>query len=190
VASDIYTVGRQLAARHCDERTRRPLRSDGLHEWTTRCLQIRISFRPVLRSRNHPRPRRRSPASAEEIVRAASGVLREVVAKDNGGDGGVFDDLFLAAVDVAKTAGRLLRRYRRPCAFGEADRKGDRSPRCRYRWRSGDVAAPLMGAKGVSTGCRRWIVRAFRTAQWIPRIIDVGVCEPALMGAVVTGPWR
>ena len=82
VASDIYTVGRTLAALTLKLRTRKGRYVDGLPE-DDPVLKAYDSFGRLLRRAIDPDPRRRF-ASAEEMSSQLVGVLREVVAKDTG----------------------------------------------------------------------------------------------------------
>ncbi len=82
VASDIYTVGRTLAALTLNLRTRKGRYVDGLPE-DDPVLTTYDSFGRLLRRAIDPDPRRRF-ASAEEMSSQLLGVLREVVAKDSG----------------------------------------------------------------------------------------------------------
>jgi serine/threonine-protein kinase PknG len=82
VASDIYTVGRTLAALTLKLRTRGGRYVDGLPE-DDPVLAKYDSFGRLLRRAIDPDPRRRF-ASAEEMSGQLSGVLREVVAQDTG----------------------------------------------------------------------------------------------------------
>ena len=82
VASDIYTVGRTLAALTLKLRARGGRYVDGLPE-DDPVLAKYDSFGRLLRRAIDPDPRRRF-ASAEEMSGQLSGVLREVVAQDTG----------------------------------------------------------------------------------------------------------
>jgi serine/threonine-protein kinase PknG len=82
VASDIYTVGRTLAALTLNLRTRRGRFVDGLPE-DDPVLAEYDSFARLLRRAIDPDPRRRF-SSAEVMTSQLLGVLREVVAKDTG----------------------------------------------------------------------------------------------------------
>ena len=82
VASDVYTVGRTLAALTLNLRTRKGRYVDGLPE-DDPVLTTYDSFGRLLRRAIDPDPRRRF-ASAEEMSSQLLGVLREVVAKDSG----------------------------------------------------------------------------------------------------------
>jgi serine/threonine-protein kinase PknG len=82
VATDIYTVGRTLAALTLNLRTRRGRYVDGLPEEDP-VLTEYDSFGRLLRRAIDPDPRRRFQ-SAEEMSSQLLGVLREVVAKDTG----------------------------------------------------------------------------------------------------------
>jgi serine/threonine-protein kinase PknG len=82
VASDIYTVGRTLAALTLQLRARGGRYVDGLPE-DDPVLTKYDSFGRLLRRAIDPDPRRRF-ASAEEMSGQLSGVLREVVAQDTG----------------------------------------------------------------------------------------------------------
>jgi serine/threonine-protein kinase PknG len=82
VATDIYTVGRTLAALTLDLRTRKGRYVDGLPE-DDPVLAEYDSFCRVLRRAIDPDPRRRFN-SAEEMSGQLLGVLREVVAQDTG----------------------------------------------------------------------------------------------------------
>lgn len=82
VASDIYTVGRTLAALTLNLRTRKGRYVDGLPE-DDPVLKKYDSFARLLRRAIDPDPRRRF-ASAEEMSSQLMGVLREVVAEDTG----------------------------------------------------------------------------------------------------------
>ncbi len=82
VASDIYTVGRTLAALTLDLRTRKGRYVDGLPD-DDPVLKKYDSFGRLLRRAIDPDPRRRF-ASAEEMSSQLLGVLREVVAEDTG----------------------------------------------------------------------------------------------------------
>jgi serine/threonine-protein kinase PknG len=80
VATDIYTVGRTLAALTLKLRTRKGRYADGLPE-NDPALKTYDSFGRLLRRAIDPDPRRRF-ASADEMSGQLLGVLREVVAKD------------------------------------------------------------------------------------------------------------
>jgi len=82
VATDIYTVGRTLAALTLNLRTRKGRYVDGLPE-DDPVLENYDSFGRLLRRAIDPDPRRRF-TSAEEMSSQLLGVLREVVAKDTG----------------------------------------------------------------------------------------------------------
>lgn len=82
VATDIYTVGRTLAALTLDLRTRRGRYVDGLPSEDP-VLATYDSFGRLLRRAIDPDPRRRF-ASADEMSGQLLGVLREVVAADTG----------------------------------------------------------------------------------------------------------
>lgn len=82
VQSDIYTVGRTLAAMTLEMRTRKGRYVDGLPEDDPVLAQY-DSFARLLRRAIDPDPRRRF-ASSEEMSSQLLGVLREVVAKDTG----------------------------------------------------------------------------------------------------------
>ncbi len=82
VATDIYTVGRTLAALTLNLPTRNGRYVDGLPE-DDPVLTTYDSFRRLLRRATDPDPRRRF-ASTEEMSAQLMGVLREVVARDTG----------------------------------------------------------------------------------------------------------
>jgi serine/threonine-protein kinase PknG len=82
IATDIYTVGRTLAALTLKLRTRNGRYVDGLPE-DDPVLTTYDSFGRLLRRAIDPDPRRRF-GSAEEISAQLMGVLREVVAQDSG----------------------------------------------------------------------------------------------------------
>ncbi|MHC9291164.1 serine/threonine-protein kinase PknG [Mycobacterium sp. LTG2003] len=82
VATDIYTVGRTLAALTLDLRTRRGRYVDGLPSEDP-VLVTYDSFGRLLRRAIDPDPRRRF-VSADEMSGQLLGVLREVVATDSG----------------------------------------------------------------------------------------------------------
>ncbi len=82
VASDIYSVGRTLAALTLNLRTRRGRYVDGLPSEDP-VLDTYDSFGRLLRRAIDPDPRRRF-SSAEEMSSQLLGVLREVVATDSG----------------------------------------------------------------------------------------------------------
>lgn len=82
VATDIYTVGRTLAALTLTLRTRNGRYVDGLPE-DDPMLAKYDSFARLLRRAIDPDPRRRF-TSAEEMSGQLMGVLREVVAQDTG----------------------------------------------------------------------------------------------------------
>jgi serine/threonine-protein kinase PknG len=82
VQSDIYTVGRTLAALTLKLRTRKGRYVDGLPE-DDPVLREYDSYGRLLRRAIDPDPRRRF-ASAEEMSGQLLGVLREVVAQDTG----------------------------------------------------------------------------------------------------------
>ncbi|SOX51938.1 Serine/threonine-protein kinase PknG [Mycobacterium ahvazicum] len=82
IATDIYTVGRTLAALTLNLRTRNGRYVDGLPE-DDPVLSTYDSFGRLLRRAIDPDPRRRF-GSAEEISTQLMGVLREVVAQDSG----------------------------------------------------------------------------------------------------------
>jgi serine/threonine-protein kinase PknG len=82
VATDIYTVGRTLAALTLNLRTRNGRYVDGLPD-DDPVLKRYDSFGRLLRRATDPDPRRRF-SSAEEMSAQLMGVLREVVAKDTG----------------------------------------------------------------------------------------------------------
>jgi serine/threonine-protein kinase PknG len=82
VATDIYTVGRTLAALTLGLRTRKGRYVDGLPEGDP-VLAEYDSFGRLLRRAIDPDPLRRF-ASAEEMTSQLLGVLREVVAQDTG----------------------------------------------------------------------------------------------------------
>jgi serine/threonine-protein kinase PknG len=82
VATDVYTVGRTLAALTLDLKTRNGRYVDGLPDDDPVLAQY-DSFCRLLHRATDPDPRRRF-ASAEEMSGQLLGVLREVVAKDTG----------------------------------------------------------------------------------------------------------
>ena len=82
VATDIYTVGRTLAALTLNMRTQRGRYADGLPE-DDPVLATYDSYARLLRRAIDPDPRRRF-GSAEEMSAQLLGVLREVVAHDSG----------------------------------------------------------------------------------------------------------
>jgi len=82
VATDVYTVGRTLAALTLNLRTRKGRYVDGLPEDDPVLAQY-DSFGRLLRRAIDPDPRRRF-GSAEEMSGQLLGVLREVVAQDTG----------------------------------------------------------------------------------------------------------
>lgn len=82
VATDIYTVGRTLAALTLNLRTRNGRYVDGLPD-DDPVLAAHDSFGRLLRRATDPDPRRRF-TSAEELSGQLMGVLREVVAKETG----------------------------------------------------------------------------------------------------------
>jgi serine/threonine-protein kinase PknG len=82
VQTDIYTVGRTLAALTMNLRTRKGRYVDGLPE-DDPVLTEYDSFGRLLRRAIDPDPRRRF-SSAEEMSSQLLGVLREVVAEDTG----------------------------------------------------------------------------------------------------------
>ena len=82
VQTDIYTVGRTLAALTLNLRTRKGRYVEGLPE-DDPVLREYDSFGRLLRRAIDPDPRRRF-ASAEEMSGQLLGVLREVVAQDTG----------------------------------------------------------------------------------------------------------
>ena len=82
VATDIYTVGRTLAALTLNLRTRKGRYVDGLPD-EDQVLVEYDSFGRLLRRAIDPDPRRRF-GSAEEMTSQLLGVLREVVARDSG----------------------------------------------------------------------------------------------------------
>ncbi|AKS30754.1 serine/threonine-protein kinase PknG [Mycolicibacterium goodii] len=82
VATDIYTVGRTLAALTLSLRTRRGRYVDGLPS-DDPVLETYDSYHRLLRRAIDPDPRRRF-SSAEEMSSQLLGVLREVVAADTG----------------------------------------------------------------------------------------------------------
>jgi len=82
VATDIYTVGRTLAALTLNLPTRNGRYADGLPE-DDPVLTTYDSFRRLLRRATDPDPRRRF-STAEEMSAQLMGVLREVVATDTG----------------------------------------------------------------------------------------------------------
>jgi serine/threonine-protein kinase PknG len=82
VATDIYSVGRTLAALTLNLRTRRGRYIDGLPSEDP-VLDTYDSFGRLLRRAIDPDPRRRF-GSAEEMSSQLLGVLREVVASDTG----------------------------------------------------------------------------------------------------------
>ncbi|TDH56167.1 serine/threonine protein kinase [Mycobacterium eburneum] len=82
VATDIYTVGRTLAALTLNLRTRDGRYVDGLPD-DDPVLRTHDSFGRLLRRAIDPDPRRRF-SSAEEMSGQLMGVLREVVAQDSG----------------------------------------------------------------------------------------------------------
>ena len=81
-ATDIYTVGRTLAALTLELRTRNGRYDDGLPENDPVLAQY-DSFGRLLRRAIDPDPRRRF-ATADEMSGQLVGVLREVVAQDSG----------------------------------------------------------------------------------------------------------
>ena len=82
VTTDIYTVGRTLAALTLNLPTHHGRYADGLPE-DDPVLSTYDSFRRLLRRATDPDPRRRF-SSTEELSAQLMGVLREVVARDTG----------------------------------------------------------------------------------------------------------
>ncbi|MEY8018278.1 serine/threonine-protein kinase PknG [Mycobacterium servetii] len=82
VATDIYTVGRTLAALTLNLRTRNGRYVDGLPN-DDPVLATHDSFGRLLRRATDPDPRRRF-VSAEEMSAQLMGVLREVVSRESG----------------------------------------------------------------------------------------------------------
>ncbi len=82
VATDIYTVGRTLAALTLNLRTRNGRYQDGLPE-DDQVLKTYDSFGRLLRRATDPDPRRRF-TTADQMSAQLMGVLREVVAQDTG----------------------------------------------------------------------------------------------------------
>ena len=82
MATDIYTVGRTLAALTLNLRTRNGRYDDGLPEGDP-VLAKYDSFGRLLRRAIDPDPRKRF-ATSEEMAGQLTGVLREVVAQDSG----------------------------------------------------------------------------------------------------------
>ncbi|WP_407685696.1 serine/threonine-protein kinase PknG [Mycobacterium sp. HUMS_1102779] len=82
VATDIYTVGRTLAALTLNLRTRNGRYVDGLPD-DDPVLATHDSFGRLLRRATDPDPRRRF-VSAEEMSAQLMGVLREVVSRESG----------------------------------------------------------------------------------------------------------
>ncbi len=82
VATDIYTVGRTLAALTLNLRTRNGRYVDGLPD-DDPVLATHDSFGRLLRRATDPDPRRRF-VTAEEMSAQLMGVLREVVSKESG----------------------------------------------------------------------------------------------------------
>ncbi|MCV6972509.1 protein kinase [Mycobacterium bohemicum] len=82
IATDIYTVGRTLAALTLNLPTRNGRYVDGIPE-DDPVLKTYDSFRRLLRRATDPDPRRRF-ATTEEMSAQLQGVLREVVAHDTG----------------------------------------------------------------------------------------------------------
>ena len=82
IATDIYTVGRTLAALTLNLRTRNGRYVDGLPD-DDPVLKTYDSFGRLLRRATDPDPRRRF-STAEEMSAQLMGVLREVVATDTG----------------------------------------------------------------------------------------------------------
>ena len=82
VATDIYTVGRTLAALTLNLRTRKGRYQDGLPD-DDPVLQTYDSFGRLLRRATDPDPRRRF-TTADEMSAQLMGVLREVVSQDTG----------------------------------------------------------------------------------------------------------
>ena len=177
VPTDIYTVGRTLAALTLNLRTRKGRYVDGLPE-DDPVLTEYDSFGRLLRRAIDPDPRRRF-ASAEEMSGQLLGVLREVVAKDTGvarpGLSTVFSpsrstfgvDLLVAHTDVYLDG---------QVHSGEADRAGDRqgaagaAGRSRRRRRDGavgDRAEPARADAGLAAGgaARRAGLRGHRPVR-------------------------
>ncbi|MGF2945519.1 serine/threonine-protein kinase PknG [Mycobacterium sp. Lab-001] len=82
IATDIYTVGRTLAALTLNLPTRNGRYVDGLPD-DDPVLETYDSFRRLLRRATDPDPRRRF-GGTEEMSAQLMGVLREVVARDTG----------------------------------------------------------------------------------------------------------
>jgi serine/threonine-protein kinase PknG len=92
VATDIYTVGRTLAALTLNLRTRNGRYVDGLPE-DDPVLTTYDSFGRLLRRATDPDPRRRF-STAEEMSAQLMGVLREVVSQDSGVPRGGLSTIF------------------------------------------------------------------------------------------------
>jgi serine/threonine-protein kinase PknG len=175
VASDIYTVGRTLAALTLKLRTRGGRYVDGLPE-DDPVLSKYDSFARLLRRAIDPDPRRRF-ASAEEMSGQLSGVLREVVAQDTGvrrpGLSSIFsrtrstfgEDLLVAHTDVyldghvhseKLTAKEIVTALQVPLVD------------------PADVAAPLLGATVLSQPVQTLdSLRAFRHGAMDSEDIDL-----------------
>ena len=194
VATDIYTVGRTLAALTLKLRTRNGRYVDGLPE-DDPVLTTYDSFGRLLRRAIDPDPRRRF-ASAEEMSGQLMGVLREVVAQDTGVPRPGLSTIFSPQpLDVrGGPAGRAHRRVPgRPGAFGEADRPGDRhraagaagrSGRRRRAGAAGDGAVPAGADAGLAAR-----VPPRRNGLRGHRLVGVGRAA-ADGGARAAGPRR
>ena len=160
VATDIYTVGRTLAALTLNLRTRNGRYVDGLPD-DDPVLSTYDSFGRLLRRATDPDPRRRF-ASAEEMSAQLMGVLREVVAQDTGvprpGLSTVFSpsrstfgvDLLVAHTDVYLDgqvhSEKLTGQGNRDRAVGTAGRSGRR----RRPGAAGDGALPAGADPGLA----------------------------------------
>ena len=149
VASDIYTVGRTLAALTLNLRTRNGRYVDGLPEEDP-VLAKYDSFGRLLRRAIDPDPRRRF-ASAEEMSSQLLGVLREVVAEDTGTPRPACPTCSPAPDPPSGgTAARAHRRLPRRVRARRSSPPPRSSPPCRCPGRPTDVAATVLSATVLS----------------------------------------
>ena len=127
VQTDIYTVGRTLAALTLNLRTRKGRYVDGLPEDDPVLDGVRL-VRPAAAPRHRPGPAAPVRQRRGDVRAAARRAARSGRAGHRRAAAGPVDGVLPVAVDVrGGSAGRAHRRVsRRAGALGEADRAGDR----------------------------------------------------------------
>ena len=172
VATDIYTVGRTLAALTLNLRTRKGRYVDGSARGRPGADGVRL-VRPAAAPRHRPRSAAAVRQRRGDVGSAAGCAARGGRPGQRRAAAGPVDGVQPVAFDVrGGSAGRAHRRLpRRPGALGEADRAGDRQGAAGAAGRPGRRRRDrAVGDGACLSRCRRWIRCApHGTARWTPR---------------------